>query len=187
MVWSREQIAEMERAYELLAVPASASVFQIKQAYRKLTKRWHPDLYKPGSAEQADATRMMGLFIDAYKKIATAPLRYFDPRVRQVEESGERGPYVERASMPLIYHLYRYRPDEPPPKVHVMEYCVRFFFGALLGLGLSFRALTRLSNPDVSWGVGAAIAVAFVGVFGGAAAVWGDDFWLGFFRGSWWR
>ncbi len=42
-----EQLDELAHAYEVLDVPVIASAGSIKQAYRKLVKRWHPDAHKP--------------------------------------------------------------------------------------------------------------------------------------------
>jgi DnaJ-class molecular chaperone len=42
-----DQSAEWKHAYQVLGVPRYASAHAIKAAYRKLVKRWHPDLYTP--------------------------------------------------------------------------------------------------------------------------------------------
>lgn len=41
-----DQIAEWMAAYRVLGVPLSATALTIKQTYRKLMKRWHPDLLR---------------------------------------------------------------------------------------------------------------------------------------------
>jgi curved DNA-binding protein CbpA len=38
------QLSDLKHAYQILGVPLFASVPSIKQAHRKLIKRWHPDL-----------------------------------------------------------------------------------------------------------------------------------------------
>jgi hypothetical protein len=69
------QITNLAHAYRVLDVPHDASPRAIKAAYRQLVKRWHPDRYKPGSAEQADATLMTRLLNAAYARIEDAPLQ----------------------------------------------------------------------------------------------------------------
>src|SRR6516164_1941224 len=68
--------SELRRAYEILGVPGSSSASAIKQAYHRLAKRWHPDLYPPATPSHADATYMMRLINEAYSAAAHAPLRY---------------------------------------------------------------------------------------------------------------
>jgi DnaJ-class molecular chaperone len=69
-------VAEWKAAYRVLDAPLWASALAIKQSHRKLMKRWHPDLFPNGSAEQADATHMTRLINNAYAKIERGPLRY---------------------------------------------------------------------------------------------------------------
>jgi hypothetical protein len=71
-----DQVAEWKHAYQVLGVPHYASAHVIKAAYRKLVKRWHPDLYAAGTSEHADATQMSMLINQAHSGIAHAPLRY---------------------------------------------------------------------------------------------------------------
>ena len=69
------QITNLAHAYRVLDVPHDASPRAIKAAYRQLVKRWHPDRYRPGSEEQADATLMTRLLNAAYARIEDAPLQ----------------------------------------------------------------------------------------------------------------
>ena len=70
-----EQIG-IEHAYQVLGVPREAPAHTIKQAYRKLVKRWHPDLYAVGTAAHAEATEMSRVVSDAYATVSHAPSRY---------------------------------------------------------------------------------------------------------------
>jgi len=72
-----DQLLELKRAYQIPGVPLFASAPSIKQTYRKLVKRWHPDLYPSGTSDNVEATRMTKLINEAYAAIETAPLRYY--------------------------------------------------------------------------------------------------------------
>lgn len=70
------QTHEWQQAYGLLNVPPSSSPEEIKKAYRRLIKRWHPDHYPSGTPAYAEATQMTALINEAYSQISSAPLRY---------------------------------------------------------------------------------------------------------------
>jgi DnaJ-class molecular chaperone len=90
------EIDELRRAYQLLDVPYSTSERLIKRAYRRVTKRWHPDRYVSGTPAHAEATQMMKLINEAYSQIAKAPLRYYDEMTaapkRQTSSEAHRSP-----------------------------------------------------------------------------------------------
>jgi curved DNA-binding protein CbpA len=69
------EIQNIAHAYRVLDVPHDASSRAIKSSYRKLVKRWHPDRYRPGSEQHAEATQMTSLINAAYARIQDAPLR----------------------------------------------------------------------------------------------------------------
>ena len=53
-------------AHELLGVPASATVAEIKAAYRKRVRAYHPDCVDPflkGHGEEADILRALARFV----------------------------------------------------------------------------------------------------------------------------
>src|SRR5690348_13552951 len=60
------QVAELKRAYQTLGVPFSASALSIKQGYRRIAKRWHPDLYPTGTPAYDEATQMMKRINEAF-------------------------------------------------------------------------------------------------------------------------
>ena len=68
-------VTELKRAYEVLGIPFSASAASIKKSYRRIAKRWHPDLYPAGTPSHFEATRMMKLINEAYSLVEHAPLR----------------------------------------------------------------------------------------------------------------
>src|SRR5882724_4340892 len=136
-------LTELKRAYQLLGVPFSASAPSIKQAYHRLAKRWHPDLYPSGTPTQAEATRMMKLINQAYSTIAHAPLRYHIESYpgaceKRSQSSGHGKAYRSKArgdSLPITDRL---------------EFWVRFACGALLGAFMSINlALNFYDEPKV--------------------------------------
>ncbi|BAZ39172.1 dynamin family protein [Calothrix sp. NIES-4101] len=59
-------IEKRNRAYKLLGLPNNASIDAIKQAYRKLVKQWHPDLFVSNPQQLKQAQEKMHLINDAY-------------------------------------------------------------------------------------------------------------------------
>ncbi len=58
----------MRDPYEVLGVPRNTSPEQVKEAYRRLAKKYHPDNFT-GSPLEADATRKMQEINEAYDAI----------------------------------------------------------------------------------------------------------------------
>lgn len=54
---------EIDRARRLLELEERASIYEIKAAYRRLCKRWHPDAQGSGS----DNSKMMQQINSAYR------------------------------------------------------------------------------------------------------------------------
>ena len=60
----------MHKDYEALELKSSASLDDIKKAYKKLAKKWHPDLFpahRPKAQEKAH--RMFRYISDAYTRL----------------------------------------------------------------------------------------------------------------------
>jgi DnaJ domain len=167
-----DQIAERQQAYHLLGVPHYASAHVIKAAYRKLVKRWHPDLYPAGTPDHAEATRMTMLLNQAYSAIAHAPLRY--PSAAQAYRGESRQPYVPATPAMKI----RIDPWELS-RVDRLEFWIRFVCGAIFGVFSGGAwVLSAMSGVAVGFPVTAALGVIALAVgFGLAAARYGDKFW----------
>jgi hypothetical protein len=175
-----EHLAELKHSYEVLDLPLTASALDIRRAYLRMTKRWHPDLYRTGSPEQAEATEMMKILNEARSSIEAAPLRYYDPRF---EVTKVTQPLSRTRPCTTTAEVARQK-DVPPRNLHWMEFGFRFFFGAIFGLLVTFRVL--LWHPMMETASATIAAVVSVLFFGVIAGVLGDKFWVALFRGFWW-
>jgi hypothetical protein len=177
---AEDQITELKHAYQILGAPLSASASSIKQTYRKLVKRWHPDLYPSGTPAYAEATQMTKLINAAYSGIENAPLRYY---IEACPPAYVRSRQATRPS-----------PNEPSgirsetlPKTDWLEFWIRFVCGALFGALISVRFfLSRyfLFSDEQP----AILILGIIGIIlgsGFAAARSGDEFWHSQFR-RWW-
>jgi hypothetical protein len=161
------RLKELERAYQVLGVPLSASALSITKTYHRVAKRWHPDVYPSGTPAHAEATRMMKLINEAYSTIEHAPLRYHVetyPAAGQGRRPPGRPPKSEPATADRI----------TLPVTDRLEFWVRFVCGALLGALMSFSlVLNFFEHPNVLiFGT-----VSLVPLCGFAAARYGDRFW----------
>ncbi len=57
---------EVKNAYEILGLPNNAPIADVKQAYRKLVKKWHPDLFVGKPQLLQEAQEKMRKFNEAY-------------------------------------------------------------------------------------------------------------------------
>lgn len=57
---------KITRAYSILGLPANASLAEVKQAYRTLVKKWHPDLFVNQPQLQKQVQEKMHLVNEAY-------------------------------------------------------------------------------------------------------------------------
>ncbi len=161
-----DRVAELKHAYEILDVAPNASARAIKQAYRKLAKRWHPDRYASGTQAQAEATQMMKAINEAYSCIMHAPLRHKveqrsgTPAVRH--EKGHSGQEISSDFRDFSRTMERY------------AYWTRFVCGALLGFGLTFQVWKALYRHLP---VAAGITIAAMMLCGWATARYRSKFW----------
>ncbi|GBE91605.1 dynamin family protein [Nostoc cycadae] len=63
---SQTEKDKITRAYKILGVPQDAPFADIKQAYKTLVKKWHPDLFVNQPQMQKQAQEKMRLFNEAY-------------------------------------------------------------------------------------------------------------------------
>ena len=173
-----DQLTELKRAYQALGLPLDASAHSIKQAYRRLLKRWHPDLYQSGTSVHAEATQMTQLINEAYSAIAHAPLRY------HVEsyQAHMRGAQTRSASA----NESSGTSGEEIPNTDRIEFWVRFACGAFVGVFAVVDLFLSIMPDSVEHPVIAGLAaLGIVVAFGLGAARYGDKFWYAIFR-RWW-
>ncbi|MBD2362317.1 dynamin family protein [Anabaena minutissima FACHB-250] len=63
---------KIARAYNILGLPQNAAFADIKQAYKTLVKKWHPDLFVNQPQMQKQAQEKMRLLNEAYTVLSTA-------------------------------------------------------------------------------------------------------------------
>jgi len=180
MPLSDGQFTELKQAYQILGVPLDASTHSIKQNYRRLVKRWHPDLSANGTTAHVEATQMIKLINEAYSAIAHAPLRYHSETYSQHAGRQSRQTTSTSTNEPIRVNT------ENIPKTDRLEFWVRFVCGALLGIFLCLD-LVISAMPDSSSNL-SLLALGALGVilgFGLGAARYGDKFWYLIFR-RWW-
>jgi DnaJ-class molecular chaperone len=185
MAIPEEHIAELKHAYQVLGVPLSATSASIKQSYRQLVKRWHPDLYKSGTEEYAEATQMTKLINEAYALIGDAPLRFyvdaFPTAYAAARQAARPAPEAQRTKQSQEYPKV-----ESIFKFSWLEFWIRFVLGAFFGAMLGFGGIARRYVFDApSMSAFAFVIVASAIVVGLAAACAGDEFWHTAF-GRWW-
>jgi len=173
------QLKEFKRAYRVLGVPPDASAHSIKQTYRRLIKRWHPDYYENGTSAYVEASQMVTLINEAYSAIAHAPLRY------HIETCPQPGRPREQTANISTNEQLRVN-TENIPKTDKIEFWVRFVCGAVAGIFVCLDLVISIM-PDYSSNL-LLLALGALGVtfgFGFAAAWYGDKFWHLIFR-RWW-
>ncbi len=78
--------------YQILGVGPSASAREIKSAYRKLVKQYHPDLF-PAAAAKAEATEKLRQVNEAYAVLGNPKRRRdYDQRLFQTPKERVRAP-----------------------------------------------------------------------------------------------
>lgn len=172
---AEDQLSELKHAYQVLGVPLDASVLAIKQSYRALLKRWHPDLYSSGTPSHAEAVQMSKLINEAYSAIENAPLRYFveaflpaKAKNKQTSSPSSREPAIADV--------------EELPNVERIEFWVRLVLGAVVGALLSWDLVLNFYEQPVILVLGALILILGLGF---ASVRYGDKLWHAIFR-RWW-
>lgn len=172
---SDDKLEDLKRAYQVLDVSPFASALSIKQAYRQLIKRWHPDRYPSGSASHPEASQMTKLINQAYSEVERAPLRYYSGDILSVQQKVRCSDPFSDGARDSVHQVV--------PTPDRLEFWVRFVCGSLLGLLVVIRLfLSAFDRPTIL-----AAAVAGVVVFGCGfgAARYGDKFWYSILR-YWW-
>jgi DnaJ-class molecular chaperone len=128
--------------YSLLEVPHSATIEEIKKAYRKMALIWHPDK-NGGSLDAAEMFRKVkaayDCLVDPVKRAATdAQRRYHE----QVEASKKAKAEAERQARARAYA------QQPPPERSGISPWVAV--AALVALGFVVVALFGSNNGSSS-------------------------------------
>ena len=169
-LYSEKELFELRQAYGVLQVEFEASALVIKQAYRRMAQRWHPDKWPADSPEQRQATEKMSRINSAYRLIRHAPLRYHVSTHPKISEKAATQRKAESSRPAPEYARINDR----------AEYAIRFAFGAVFGLLVAAK-LALLGLPGAAFYlVGAPL------VCGWLAMRYGDDFWYYALERFWW-
>jgi len=114
------QLSRWKHANQVPGVPLAASANSIRQAQRRLVKRWHPDLYQVGTQGHTDGTHLTVLINEAYATIERAPLRYF------VEAPSETSPRPQKQAPAQSPDNKNESTDLRIPNMVGIEFWVRF-------------------------------------------------------------
>ena len=91
----------MKNYYEILKIPINATTEQIKKSYRKLAKKYHPDLNK----DDNKAVEKFNLITEAYNVLSdrTLRLKYNEELFKIRVESKEEKKVLKKAKVKIIY------------------------------------------------------------------------------------
>lgn len=109
-----EEAAVGSSFYELLGIPESGSLVEIKQAYKQLARKYHPDVSPPGRVEEY--TKRFILVQEAYEILS-------DPRSRALYDRD-----MAKGLQLAFSARRRYQSDE------VCVFCGIFFFFRIFGI-----------------------------------------------------
>jgi hypothetical protein len=187
-----EQIARLKHAYQVVGVPLSATPASIKQSYRRLVKRWHPDFYTSDTVEYAEATQMTKAINESYSLIENAPLRYFADAFRPSYAAARQTvrPATRPVPAPPAPHevsgsaenVGEYPKVESVLKYTWAEFWIRLACGGIFGAMCGFRIGLRY---DISPGSFVAGMIAGAVILALVAVVAADEFWQSLL-GRWW-
>lgn len=159
-------ITELKRAYEVLGIPFSAPAPSIKKSYRRIAKRWHPDLYPSGTPSHIEATRMMKLINEAYSLVEHAPLRNhietYPPSLKSTQATHNSDKERKTADWQTL------------PQNDRFGFWTRFVCGAILGglVGLRLLLIFSFDRPVLLLVVTGGLVLGF----GLGSARYGDRF-----------
>lgn len=95
----------MRTNYQILGISQKATPEEIKQTFRTLVKRCHPDLFVSGSEEQAEATDRLREINAAYAILSNPQKRTaYDAKLSKQRSGCEPKPeYCCRCGKPTLY------------------------------------------------------------------------------------
>lgn len=162
MARSENDLQKLQRAYHLLEVRPTASAFVIKQSYRQLAKRWHPDKWLMQTVDQHHATEKMKDVNSAYMLIRHAPLRYHGSTIDEEKVGRDSTSTLKSTSGHGLIN-------------DGTENVVRFFCGAIIGFVLALVFMVKEIPGAIVY------TTCIPTLFGWLAMHLGDNFWLELF------
>jgi hypothetical protein len=161
-----DDVRRLKGAYQALGLPPASTAAEIKRAFRRLAKTWHPDKWPAGSPQQAKAADRMRDINVAFEAIRHAPLRYhIEGHPRVAARAAARGKEVRHETVPLTDRS---------------EWIGRFVLGVFFGLFVC--VLLTCGTGEMS----AALWIVIPAATGLASATLGNRFWEAAIESLWW-
>jgi DnaJ domain len=186
---SDNRLEELKHAYQVIGVPLHSSAQTIKQSYRQLVKRWHPDLYISNLSAHLEATQMSKLINEAYSTISRAPLRYY-------VETHSTPPARRYSSNATVAESKTAKPTMENLDTARLEFWIRLVVGAVNGAVFCLVVIGGIleiwDEPSTELPVNLSV-LALIGlvIIVGSAIVnarFGDKFWHSILKRWWvWR
>lgn len=173
------EFAALKHAYRVLGALPDSSALEIRRAYRRLAKTWHPDRFAHDSPQQQRATERMREINEAFELVKHAPLRFHvdaqpevaTPPTDWTWTSSSTSTSNSSSTPPPV--AYR---SEPVPDV--LEYVVRFVAGLVFGALISFFGLFLHGSSLL-------LVLALPVGFAIGSTIFGDRFWYIILRVIW--
>jgi predicted Zn-dependent protease with MMP-like domain len=164
--------------YGILGIAPTATEDELRHAYRRLAKMWHPDRFRTAPATLRDqAERRMRLLTEAHAALADPLKRAEYDRSRHLNHAtnGRDGvtPDAQPMAMPYAFHIPGYQPSFDVVATTSDPNGMGIFFGLILTiLGLSILGI-GMNNPTSAFSIvilviGLAVVLVAVMSFAGA-------------------
>lgn len=135
----------IDNPYEVLGVSPGASQEEIKKAYRRMAKKYHPDLHP----DDPSATKHMNEINEAYDML-TNPEKYAAKQARQQSQSQQSGYYEQQYRQSS--RQQGYNPYQGPG-----GWATDFDFGDIFGFGFGGTQQQPNTRPQAQSGDSAEI------------------------------
>ncbi|MGL5082176.1 MAG: J domain-containing protein [Microcoleaceae cyanobacterium] len=146
---------ELEQHYKVLNLQPGASLQEIKQAYRHLALRWHPDRYPHDTLSQIKAEQKFKEINQAYNRLRFILTQPQSVRTQSHPSASPPTSPRSQSSQQADVNQRRPAPSPPPASSKAVFWINRLPWGWLLGTFLGYvllgGILDYLKLPDWAW------------------------------------